>query len=134
MCYNSVNNLIKYFMNKIKMKIILVAVFLLIITGGVFLYKNIKTGGTATLSWNKGQDADLAGYKIYYGTSPRKDNCPKESGYNNYIDIDNSPSYIIKNLKKGKTYYFSVSSYDKSGNESCFAEEVKKSIPYLKFK
>ena len=87
---------------------------------------------TATLSWVANTETDFAGYKIYYGTSARTDNCPP-GGYSDKLDVGKTstlenPSYQIKNLDTGKTYYFSVTSYDKFNNESCFSEEMSKII------
>lgn len=92
-----------------------------------------KNTGTATLSWNANTESDLAGYKIYYGTSSRTDRCPP-GGYPGKIDIGKTdmpdkPTYTLKELENGKTYYFSISSYDTSGNESCFSDELSKTMP-----
>jgi len=46
----------------------------IIIFGVAFLSiinANIVWAGSATVSWNANAESDLAGYKIYYGTSPR---------------------------------------------------------------
>ena len=102
-----------------------------IIFGEKIITKTIDTG-TATLSWNVNTESDLAGYKIYYGALPRTSTCPP-GGYSDKIDIGKTdspakPSYKIENLNKGKAYYFSIISYDTSGNESCFSEEMNKTI------
>lgn len=111
-------------------KIVIAALVLIIALFGYefFAYKNSDAFGAAALSWNSSADADLAGYKIYYGTSPRSGDCPKDSGYSNNVDVGNSTSYTFDKLESGKTYYFSVSAYDSSGNESCFTDEAKKTI------
>jgi hypothetical protein len=61
---------------------------------------------------------DLAGFKIYYGNSSR--------AYTQSIDVSNPgvSSYYIDGLAAG-TYYFAVTSYDFSGNESAPSNEVK---------
>lgn len=75
---------------------------------------------TATLSWNTNTETDLGGYKVYMGTS---------SGlYGSPIDVGKATSYVMANLKVGNTYYFSVSAYDTSGNESLHSSEVSKSV------
>jgi hypothetical protein len=111
--------------------VILVIIFL----GGLVIFsskKPIQTG-EAMLSWNSNNEADLAGYRIYYGASARSGNCP-EGGYPLSADVSKTqtpenPSYKLTGLENGKTYYFSITSYDASGNESCFSDEMSKVIP-----
>lgn len=111
--------------------ILLIAAFVMAILYLTYRDTYPKTG-TATLSWAANTEKDLAGYKIYYGTALRTDKCPP-GGYPDKIDVgktDNplKPSYKLENLQNGKTYYFSVTSYDTSGNESCFSAEMNKHI------
>ncbi len=115
---------------------IIAIIAVLAFVGYIIFGKKITTKptntGTATISWNANTEPDLAGYKIYYGNSPRSDDCPP-GGYPNKIDIGktdmpDNPTYILKDLENGKTYYFSISSYDASGNESCFSPEMSKAI------
>ncbi len=87
------------------------------------------TGGTATLSWNANTESDMAGYKAYYGTSPRSDTHAATAGYSNTVDMGNVTSYIISNLTPGATYYFSITAYDTSANESDLSNEVSKAMP-----
>ena len=78
------------------------------------------TSTTASLTWGPNTDTDLAGYKVYVGTSSRV--------YGSPINVGNLTSYAITNLGVGSTYYFAVTAYDSSGNESGFSNEVSKSI------
>ena len=92
---------------------------------------NIALAGSATLSWNANTETDLAGYKIYYGTSSRTGTDPKTCGlcgYQTSINIGNVRPYTISNLTNGQTYYFSVTAYDTSNNESAFSAQVSKLI------
>ncbi|OGZ35097.1 MAG: hypothetical protein A2174_00425 [Candidatus Portnoybacteria bacterium RBG_13_41_18] len=97
-----------------------------------FLFSiNFVFAGSATLSWNPNAEADLNGYRIYYGTSPRTGNNPKTCvlcGYLTKVDVGKTTTYTISNLTNGQTYYFSVSAYDTSNNESVFSSEVNKLI------
>jgi len=70
----------------------------------------------ATVSWDANTEKDLNGYKIYYGTN--------SGNYDNEIDVGNDTSYTVANLDSNTTYYFAVTAYDFSGNESRFSEEV----------
>lgn len=83
--------------------------------------------GEAKLSWNANKELTIAGYRIYYGTTPRKEQCPP-GGYPDKVDVGNKTTYTITGLKKKETYYFSTTSYNKGGKESCFSAEVKKTI------
>ena len=83
--------------------------------------KHLKFVGSILL-WSaptKNEDGtrlgDLAGYKVYYGT---------ESGnYKVSYDIKNVKAYNINTLTAGH-YYFVVTAYDTSGNESKYSEEI----------
>ena len=92
------------------------------------IFANHALAGTATLNWNANTETDLAGYKIYYGTSVRTSACPP-GGYANSVNAGKVTSYTFNNLTDGATYYFSVTSYDTSNNESCFSAQVSKAIP-----
>ena len=80
-----------------------------------------------TLSWTPSSTSadgspltDLAGYTIYYGT--------KSGYYASSIDAGNVSSYRIDSLVPGFTYYFAVTAYDISGNESTYSSEVSKYV------
>ena len=109
----------------------LVIILLIILAAGLLLFQaffgKIKAEGQANLSWNPNTEADFSGYRIYYGTAPRTGDCPP-GGYTDNIDVHKTTNYNIGNLKNGQTYYFSVTSYDNSKKESCFSEEMKKTI------
>lgn len=81
--------------------------------------------GTAQLSWDANSESDLAGYKIYYGLSVRTSTCPT-GGYASVIDAGNTTYYLLSSLQNEVTFYFSVTAYDTSNNESCLSNEVSK--------
>lgn len=92
--------------------------------------------GTATVTWNANNEADLKEYVVYYGTSVRTGSCPtpRSSGYSSGSSVvvaKPAISTIINNLTEGQTYYFSVTAKDTTGNESCFSTEVSKLIPVI---
>lgn len=82
--------------------------------------KAVTTVTTATLSWAPNTDSDLAGYKVYMGTTSGLYGAP--------VDVGNVTTYTAGNLSPGTTYYFSVTAYDQSKNESIHSSEVSKSI------
>lgn len=77
---------------------------------------------SATVSWNANTEADLAGYRIYVGTKSGS------YGFVGPFEVSNRTSFTIANLPTGTTYFFAVSAFDKSGNESAKSAEVSKSL------
>jgi hypothetical protein len=69
-----------------------------------------------TLEWDAASDSDIAGYKIYYGTSSRS--------YDTIMDVGNYTTATIGNLDGNQDYYFAVTAYDAAGNESGYSDEV----------
>ena len=82
-------------------------------------YASIALAGEATLSWNANNETDLAGYKIYYGTSSGQ--------YGTPIDVGNKTTHNLTGLSKGELF-FAVTAYDTSGNQSGFSTEVSKTL------
>jgi Fibronectin type III domain len=64
---------------------------------------------------------DLAGYKLYYGLTSRT--------YDFLKTVGNQTTYALSDLEPGRTYYFAVTVYDASGNESPFSNEVHVTVP-----
>lgn len=88
--------------------------------------------GSAILNWNANSESDLAGYKIYYDTATHAGTCP--SGYSNTVDAGKVTSYTLNSLPEGHVYYFQLTAYDTSNNESACSGspgEVQKVITYL---
>ncbi|UCD35631.1 MAG: choice-of-anchor D domain-containing protein [Nitrospiraceae bacterium] len=91
----------------------------------IFCNASLLCAETVTLSWSPpatSEDGsalnDLAGYKVYIGSSPE---AVSES-----IDVGNVTTYQVSDLTGGATYYFTVTAYDTSGNESGFSDWVSK--------
>ena len=85
--------------------------------------------GSATLRWaeptsntNGTPLTNLAGFHIYYGTSP--------SNLTSNVQIANAAAmgYTINNLPAG-TWYFSINAYTSAGVESAVSNIASKTIP-----
>jgi fibronectin type 3 domain-containing protein len=76
--------------------------------------------GSATLNWQPNPENDLDGYRVYYGTSSRS--------YGPPLNVNTATTCTLDKLSDGATYYFAVTAYDTSGNESGFSDEVQKSL------
>ena len=79
--------------------------------------------GNVTLAWKANREPDLAGYKIYIGTTSGTYNLAGSPFSTEIIT-----SYIASNLPKGQTYFFAISAYDSAGNESVLSAEVSRSL------
>ena len=82
----------------------------------------IAQAATVQVTWNPNTEPDLAGYKIYYGTA---------SGvYGDPIDVGNVTGHVMEiTPQHGATYYFALTAYDTSGNESGYSDEATCFIP-----
>jgi len=87
-----------------------------------------KTTGVATLDWTPPTEnsdgstlTNLAGYTVYYGTSP--------TNLTQTVKVTNPglTAYTVTNLSSG-TWYFSVASYSSSGVESVRTGTVSSTI------
>jgi hypothetical protein len=72
------------------------------------------------MSWQANTESDLAGYKVYYGTA--------SGTYQNVVDVGNFATAEVDGLTKDATYYFALTAYNTSGNESGYSEEVQATI------
>jgi hypothetical protein len=79
--------------------------------------------GSISLAWDRVADPNLAGYRVYYGTTPRAYLQPLGQGLN-----AGTTTYAITGLRAG-TYYVAVTAYDITNIESGFSNEVSKNIP-----
>jgi hypothetical protein len=68
------------------------------------------------LAWDLNHEVDLAGYRIYYGTSPGE--------YIDFVDVGLTTTYRLGNLLDDVTFYIVLTAYDSAGNESDLSEEV----------
>jgi hypothetical protein len=73
-----------------------------------------------TLKWDPNPASNLAGYRLYYGTS---------SGvYTQEINVGNTTATLVSNLTEGRTYFFAVTAYNTAA-ESFPSNEVSYTVP-----
>ena len=90
---------------------------LMCIAGTLVFTAPSALAGSATLNWDPVADSDLAGYKVYYGTSP--------GAYPNVQDVGNVTTITINSLTDCTLYYFAVKAYDTAGNLSAsYSNEI----------
>ncbi|WP_029917887.1 fibronectin type III domain-containing protein [Pelobacter seleniigenes] len=82
-----------------------------------------------TLSWDASPSDSVAGYKVYYNKGD--DTLPLEGTGaiegDSPIDVGDNLSAKLSGLDDNAVYYFSVTAYDGSGNESTFSNIVNNS-------
>ena len=87
------------------------------------------SSGSATLSWTQAMQntngtalTDLAGYRIYYGTSA--------GNLNQVIQLPGTAltTYVLSSLSSA-TWYFGMTAYDSAGAESALSNLGSKTIP-----
>ncbi len=76
----------------------------------------VVKGRQLSLIWNPNREADLAGYKIYYGLQPGK--------YLTPITIGKDSTSHLFDVDAGYTYYFAVAAYDTARNQSALSPEI----------
>src|SRR6266853_563702 len=60
--------------------------------------------GQVPLAWDAASGPNLAGYRLYYGTSSRT--------YTTSIPVSLQTNYTVTGLTAGQLYYFAVTAYD----------------------
>ena len=79
---------------------------------------------TVNLQWNENAEDDLAGYRVYYkadSSTPPFNGTGAAEG-KSPIDVGKKTTATLNNLDPAHDYYFTVTAYDTSGNESGYAE------------
>ena len=82
----------------------------------------IAQAATVQVTWNPNTEPDLSGYKLYHGTASGQ--------YGEPIDVGNVTGHVMEiTPQHGATYYFALTAYDTSGNESGYSAEATCFIP-----
>jgi hypothetical protein len=91
----------------------------------VFLFVSppYALGAQLTVAWDPNTEADLKGYRVYYGTASRV--------YGTPFDVGKATSYTLVNLAPGQKYFIAVAAYNTANKESAFSNEVNATIPGL---
>jgi len=93
-----------------------------VVVAAVFFLATTAFAATrsVSLSWDPNTEPDIAGYKVYWGTS---------SGvYNQPIDVSQTTA-VVPDLAVGLRYYFAVTAYNEAGMESGYSAEVSAIVP-----
>ena len=74
-----------------------------------------------TLAWNPSVTPGVAGYRLYYGTASHN--------YTRSLIAGNATTLSVSRFQPGITYYFAVTAYNASGDESDFSNEAAYTFP-----
>lgn len=96
-------------------KTIMIAIGIMVVSGCLF-------AAQIQVTWNPNTEPDLAGYRLYVG---------EVSGqYGEPIDLGNVTGHVMEITPQyGATYYFALTAYDTSGNESGYSDEAICFVP-----
>jgi hypothetical protein len=76
---------------------------------------------SVTLAWDANTEPDIAGYRLYFGTTP--------GAYPNVIDVHNVTTYQLTGLDVSQNFYFAVQAYSTSGLSSELSTQVQLPAP-----
>jgi hypothetical protein len=71
---------------------------------------------SVSLAWDRNPEADVVGYRIYYGLGSRQ--------YTNSIYVGNLTTGVVPGLSNGVQYFFAMTAIDATGLESDYSSEV----------
>ncbi len=82
----------------------------------------IAQAATVQVTWNPNTEEDLAGYRLYVGQASGQ--------YGEPVDVGNVTGHVMEIIPQhGATYYFALTAYDTSGNESGYSDEATCFVP-----
>ncbi len=82
----------------------------------------IAQAATVQVTWNPNTEEDLAGYRLYVGQASGQYGAP--------VDVGNVTGHVMEITPQyGATYYFALTAYDTSGNESGYSDEASVFVP-----
>ena len=82
----------------------------------------IAQAATVQVTWNPNTEEDLAGYRLYVGEASGQ--------YGEPVDVGNVTGHVMEiTPQHGATYYFALTAYDTSGNESGYSDEAGWFVP-----
>ncbi len=99
----------------------------LILFAALVIFIQPAWSASVTISWNRNQEPDIAGYVIYWRTEDEK----AYSHSKVISDTAHYPverSFTLEGLEAGHTYYFAITAFDLANQESEFSDEIIKTI------
>jgi hypothetical protein len=95
------------------MKRILAVIILMCLVASMCMAADVS------LAWDPSATTSITGYKVYFGNAART--------YRTPITIGKQTAYTVTGLSDG-IYFFAVTAFDSSGNESDFSNEISTTI------
>ncbi|HTS27823.1 MAG TPA: hypothetical protein VMH81_18240 [Bryobacteraceae bacterium] len=77
--------------------------------------------GSVELSWDRSQESDLAGYRVYRATAG--------GNFEKIAEVSQIPTYSDRAVESGKQYRYAITAFDKAGNESERSAVVEATVP-----
>jgi hypothetical protein len=81
----------------------------------------IAYAASVDLQWDPNVEPELAGYRVYWGTS--------SANYSSHMDVGNKTTCTLSGLQEGQTYYLAATAYDTSNKEIGFSNQITYTVP-----
>ena len=81
-----------------------------------FAISVFSQAATIRIAWDENSERDLAGYRVYWGTSSKQ--------YQHFVDVGFRTTFELVDLPEGVRHYLAVTALDWWGNESSFSNQV----------
>ncbi len=91
-------------------------------SGGIFSL-GISDDAVVQFTWRSNSEPDLAGYRLYIGTTP--------GVYTGFVDVGRATTFDLPGLVRGMTYYFALAACNTAGVESELTPEITRQIPVV---
>ena len=84
----------------------------------IMFFAAAAAAADVTLIWEANSEANIAGYKLHWGTV-------NKIPFTDKTDVGNATQHTITDLAEDTTYYFAVSAYDTEGGHSVYSNIVE---------
>ena len=98
------------------------SIFTAALLGAAVFFAPAAQAAQIQVTWDPNTEEDLAGYRLYVGQAPGQ--------YGEPVDVGNVTGHVMEiTPQHGATYYFALTAYDTSGNESGYSDEASCFVP-----
>lgn len=105
-----------------KVSTLILTCLILMATRNIAENQPVEVTGIVTLEWEANSEVDLAGYRLYQ--SKEHGVYPLTPIVDIPLPIEGTPTHKVESLLEDERYFWVVTAYDSTGNESEYSNEV----------